>query len=248
MDQRSRPRKQPHPYTELLPRRADVDDLALDIAHNGQREPVWLYEKQIIEGRVREQACLQLGIQPQYKEWVLSHDSEPLDWMVRRYVEQHNPTELERLNLAAAVLPYYREMPGSTETALSRATGISHRKARALNWLEQVDKLEPVLSGEIPILDAAREIGLVGERHTIALGVGYGKGDKFDESTQPLRRYLTAWKRKNFEFRHVNPKEAARRLQIIDQLAEDLRSARTDIERRSHAATLSAPPERKERS
>ena len=241
-------RKERHPFTEVIPVRADADQIAMDIAHNGQNEPVYLFEKQVVEGRARELACIQLGRQPQYKEWVLLDEGDDvLDWMIRTHVKQHNPTELERYKIVVAALPYYRTRRGSTQARLSKATGISERKVRTLDWLEQAGKTERVLAGEQDVFDAGRALGIVSERRKIALGTGFGKGDKFDEATQPLKRYLEAWKRKDYEFKHLNPKEAERRLQVLDKLAEELRAARVDIEKRSHSATLSAPPERKEK-
>lgn len=241
-------RKELHEFTDLIPMKADVDQVAMQIAQSGQQSPVYLFEKKIVEGRARQQACFQLSMQPQYKDWVLLEAGDDvLDWMLRTHIEQHDPDELERFKLAVAVLPYYRARPGSTQARLSKAVGISERKVRTLDWLEQAGKHEKVLSGEQDVFDAGRALGIVSERRTVALGRGFGHGDKFDEATQPLKRYLEAWKRKDYEFRHVNPKEAQRRLLLLDQLAEELQAARGDLEKRSHAATLSAPPERKER-
>lgn len=68
-----------------------------------------------------------------------------------------------------------------------------------------------------------------------------GKGDLFDRAIEPLRRYLKGWKKRDFEFRHINPREAKRRLRIIDETAELLQEARKDILKRSHSATLRVP-------
>lgn len=80
-------------------------------------------------------------------------------------------------------------------------------------------------------------------RSDVRLGFGeenayFGKGDKFNEATAALRRYLTVWEGKGFEFAHVAPKEARRRLEVIDGLIRDLEGARLDLAKRSHQATL----------
>ena len=80
-------------------------------------------------------------------------------------------------------------------------------------------------------------------RPDVKLGFGeenayIGKGDKFNEATAGLRRYLTVWEGKDFEFAHVAPKEARRRIEVIDSLLRGLQGAREDLVKRSHQATL----------
>lgn len=239
--------KEHHPLTELIPTRADQSALSLDIAQSGPHEPVILYEGKIIEGRVRYAACLEVGMQPQFRDFVLFEDGAPLDWMVKHHVESHSLEELDLIRLVAAVLPAYREMPGSTEPRLHQATGLAIRKIRVIAWLLDAKKLDAVLSGEKDLYEAGRAAGIVAEKRSLALGKSYGQGDKFDEATQPLKRYLASWKRKDYEFRHVNPAEARRRLAVIDQLVEELVLARPDLEKRAVSSTLTAPPERKEK-
>jgi hypothetical protein len=237
--------KEPHPLTKYIPERADQDRLVFSIAQSGALEPVVLYEGKVIEGRVRQRACVNVDVQPQYKDWVLIADGDVFDWMIRHHVQSHSPNELELIQLAANALPYYREHSGSTHTRLSKATGLSIRKVRIIDWLQEAGALQPVLDGEKDVLEAGREIGLVSDKRHVALGQSYGAGDKFDEATQPLKRYLAAWKRKGNEFRHLNPKEASRRLSLIDSLIADLEAIRPDLQSRSVTATYSAPPERK---
>lgn len=67
----------------------------------------------------------------------------------------------------------------------------------------------------------------------------FGKGDKWQESTEPLNRYLAGWEKRGYEFSHINWREAAKRLKRIDHLIEGLEAARADIEPRSHKAKLS---------
>lgn len=242
-----------HPLTYLIPMRADRDALAMDIAQSGGlKKPVLLYEGMILEGRVRCMAAGDVGVEPQYKDWVLwtkGDKVDPLDWIVRKHVETHDLNELELIQLVCAVLPLYRDMTGQTDRMLYEAVDkqLAWNKIRQLNWLEQAGALEPVLKGEQTIAEAARKIGLASDTRDLALGKSYGAGDKFDLAIQPIKRYLAAWKRKGYEFRHVNPKEAQRRLLLIESVIEELQATRPDLERRAVTATLSAPPERKKR-
>jgi len=239
--------KEPHPLTKLIPERADQDRLAFDIAQSGAREPIVLYEGKVIEGRVRQRACIDVDTQPQYTSWVLFAEGDVLDWMVRHHIQSHELTELELIALVASILPSYREMKGQTDKRIYDALGgkLSWNKVRTLNWLEDAGALAAVLSGEKDIFEQARSLGLASDKREIALGKSYGAGDKFDEAMTPAKRYLAAWKRKGNEFKHLNPKEASRRLSLIDSLIEDLEAIRPDLQRRSVSMTYSTPPERK---
>jgi len=237
--------KEHHPLSQLITERADQDSLAFDIAQSGAHEPVVLYEGKVIEGRVRQRACADVGVQPQYKDWVLLADGDVVDWMVRKHVASHDLTDAQAAELIASILPYYYEQPGSTHTRINRVTGVSMRKVRMVDWLQDANALGPVLAGEKEILDAGREIGLVPDKRDVALGQSYGAGDKFDQAMLPPKRYLAAWKRKGNEFRHLNPKEASRRLSLVESLIADLEAILPDLRKRSVSATYSAPPERK---
>ena len=236
-----------HPLTAYIPTLADHDQLVMDIAQNGLHDPLVLYEGKLIEGRVRYRAALEAGNGIATRDWVLlgAPEKDPLEWMVRRHVESHTLTELDRVRLVMLLLPYYEQLPGHTTIRLNKATGLSHHKVRNVRYLLDAGKLGPVLAGEQNLLEAGRAIGVVSEKKEIALGKSFGAGDKFDEAVQPLKRYLAAWKRKGYEFRHVNPKEASRRLLLIDSLIAELRATKPDLEKRAVTASYSAPPEKK---
>ena len=42
----------------------EFEELKKDIAANGQREPIWVYYDQILDGRNRYRACQELNISP----------------------------------------------------------------------------------------------------------------------------------------------------------------------------------------
>lgn len=116
------------------------------------------------------------------------------------------------------------------------------------------EHLSKLISGEVELTPFFRLAGMKkgyrakeGVVHG-ADGITYfGKGDPFVEVTEPLKRYLRAWKKRNFEYRHVAPKEAKKRLVVIQELRSLLEEAQGDLEKRSHLATLGVPSERKER-
>src|SRR3982074_37568 len=59
-----------HPLADLFPMMTDVelDELGEDMLKHGQREPIWLYEGKILDGRNRYRACLMKGIEPRTTE------------------------------------------------------------------------------------------------------------------------------------------------------------------------------------
>lgn len=118
--------------------------------------------------------------------------------------------------------------------------------------------IERMRSGEIPTVAAAgRAVGFTsanggsqrGGRPGLVPGgvasdgkempaVYYGKGDKFDEAVEPMRRYVRAWAKRDFEFSHVPPKEARRRLSILEDIAHSVEQIRRDLDGRSETARL----------
>ncbi|HVT90640.1 MAG TPA: DNA modification methylase [Tepidisphaeraceae bacterium] len=61
----------PHPLSELMPRMRpqEYEALKADLADNGLREDIWLFEGKIIDGRHRDQICHELGIKPRYRDY-----------------------------------------------------------------------------------------------------------------------------------------------------------------------------------
>lgn len=62
-------KRDPHPLTQYIPVAAQLPALVEDIKQNGLREPIVLHEGRIIEGRVRYQAALAVGVEPQFSYW-----------------------------------------------------------------------------------------------------------------------------------------------------------------------------------
>jgi len=60
-----------HPIASIFPLlgKSALKELAADIAANGQREPVYLYEGQVLDGRNRWAACELAGVEPKTREF-----------------------------------------------------------------------------------------------------------------------------------------------------------------------------------
>ena len=137
------------------------------------------------------------------------------------------------------------ELVGLGKTSVESAIAIQKRDPEVV---------ERMRAGDLNISQAARVVGLEGrgqssgKRRTQESGerdslgrnrpIYYGKGDRWKEAMTPIIRYLTAWEKRGFEYRHVNPKEARRRLALIEEVQQKLDAAKADLEQRAHSATL----------
>jgi hypothetical protein len=60
-----------HDVCKLFPMMGEDEYRALveDIRQHGLREPIVVWQGKIVDGRNRYRACMELGIEPQYREW-----------------------------------------------------------------------------------------------------------------------------------------------------------------------------------
>ena len=60
-----------HEVADIFPMMSseEYESLKTDIKQNGLLQPIWTHEDQIIDGRNRYNACMDLGIIPQYQTW-----------------------------------------------------------------------------------------------------------------------------------------------------------------------------------
>lgn len=164
---------------------------------------------------------------------------------------RHRPDEV--------VPPEMEELGEATEKAAA-LVGVGRSTVATLKAIQKNDPtgeiIDRVRAGELNVAQAARKAGysnlaqggaaaeeldalaVTRTKDGKAKPIYYGQGDKWPQATAPLARYLKSWRGRDFEFKHVNWKEARKRLKVIDQLLADLTEARADLESRSHKAKL----------
>lgn len=71
-----------------------------DIAQNGLIEPIWLHEGKILDGRNRYTACLDIGIEPRYREYT---GSDPIGFVVSLNLSRRHLTSSQRAVIALEV-------------------------------------------------------------------------------------------------------------------------------------------------
>lgn len=106
---------QVHPVANVFPMMSDaeIDDLARDILENGQREPVWMYQGQVIDGRNRIAACERIGRLPNTREFVGTED-ELLPFVISLNLKRRHLSESQRAMVAANIANMNEGRPAET--------------------------------------------------------------------------------------------------------------------------------------
>jgi len=128
------------------------------------------------------------------------------------------------------------------------AEGVNYVKARddmhvghsTIRDVRQVLKKRPDLaeamrSGEVTAPVALAGMGVTRKRNTNRnrQGIQYGRGDEWFDASQPMIRYLEGWQDRDFAFKHLNYKQAEKRLDQIAHIERLLGLAKADLEARA---------------
>jgi len=162
-----------HPYSELFPllHGKEFADLVADVKANGLREPVWLYDGQILDGRNRYLACEHAGLTAKTRAFK-GNDAEALAFVISANVHRRHLTESQRAMAAAKIATLgvganqhregtARAAPSQSEAAatfdvspdsVQRARKVVEKGSKALK--------EAVESGEVPVKRAAAVVNL----------------------------------------------------------------------------------------
>lgn len=94
--------KEYHPCANLFPLMGEAEhqELKESISVSGQREPILLLDDQILDGRNRYRACLELGIDPVYRE---IECADPLQYAIDLNLHRRHLNESQRAMVAAKI-------------------------------------------------------------------------------------------------------------------------------------------------
>jgi ParB-like chromosome segregation protein Spo0J len=89
----------------LIPSMRDdeYEGLREDVAANGLRHPITVYEGKILDGRHRLRACEEAGVVPVFEEY---SGDEPAAYVISLNVRRRNLTASQKAMIAADFLPY----------------------------------------------------------------------------------------------------------------------------------------------
>lgn len=154
----------PHPILSPFPVMSgdDLDVLTADIAKNGQRRPVALYQGCVWDGRARIDACWRLGIQPRY--WLL-RKGDPIHFVVSHNARFGEPRSPER----NAMLDHFEQV--ETREA------IAAEKKRRAEWMADARRefrFQAVRPEACAVCGKHRE--MVHAHHSLPLNLQYDLG------------------------------------------------------------------------
>lgn len=96
-----------HPLAHLMPAMLDseYEELREDIAANGLREAITLYEDKILDGRHRYRACEDTGVRPTFQ----TYDGDaPATYVLSLNVKRRQLTQSQKAMLATDFLPHLK--------------------------------------------------------------------------------------------------------------------------------------------
>lgn len=244
----------------------ELDALATSIQERGLLRPIVLQDGKILDGRARYLACQMTGVEPRFRkinltgfspyEYVIRRNLEARNLGVPGRaaigaellpVLQKIGAERKKFLLTKGNtrddLPEELGQPG--QRALDVLSDLLNIGASSIERAVLVTKKRPDLlprmkAGEFKTLNQARraagEMWRGGVLHSEGKVKQYGRGDRWIDASKPIRLYLNGWKRRDFEFKHVNPVEARKRLKEIAAIQEGLEAMKADLEGRSTKA------------
>jgi len=115
-----------HPACKIFPAlgQDELQELADDIAANGLRNAIVMYQKKILDGRNRWEACKIAGVEPRFTEF---DGDDPIGWVVSQNLVRRHLTASQRAVVAYELLPIL-EREAKQRQRLSRGRGKKGRK------------------------------------------------------------------------------------------------------------------------
>jgi len=116
-----------HPAAAIFPMMADEAFAALkaDIKKHGQRETIVLLKDQILDGRNRYRACLELGIEPDFGE--MEECEDPIAYVISLNLHRRHLNKSQWAQIAAKYVPMLAEQAAERMKAGKGANGSGGR-------------------------------------------------------------------------------------------------------------------------
>ena len=154
-----------HPFCQAVPEMSaeQYEYLKNDIAETGFiRESIVLLDDQVLDGRHRQQACIELGIAPDYVPW-MGTEAEARKMVISANLARRHLTDGQKAMAAADIMsaPSHRPVKGEqvvTRKQAADAAGISERSvthAKTVQDKGTPELEEAVRKGDVAVSDAA---------------------------------------------------------------------------------------------
>jgi N6-adenosine-specific RNA methylase IME4 len=122
-----------HDVTNIFPlmTEEEFDDLKKDIEKNGLKESIWIDNfGNIIDGRNRDRACKEIGLEPQYR--VYDGESSVVDFVVSLNFKRRNLTTTQKAFVAINIETYLAKEAKDRQREAGRNYGENHPKHSAV--------------------------------------------------------------------------------------------------------------------
>ena len=115
-----------HPLADEWPllEGEDFENLVEDIKAHGLREPIWLYQGMILDGRNRYRACLKAGIEPKFRQYDPVVQSDPVAFVISVNANRRNLDLNAKKGVAAKMI---RRDPNSSDRSIAKAVGLDNK-------------------------------------------------------------------------------------------------------------------------
>jgi hypothetical protein len=142
----------------------EYDALKLSIRESGQLEPILTCDGQIIDGRHRERACLELGLEPTYQEW--TGEGSLIGFVVAKNQHRRHLSQSQRAAVAVSFQPLYaaeaRKRQATSTGGANPQLRTDLSEAEPGRVREQLAGLFGVSPGLIEAAQAVRDRGVPG--------------------------------------------------------------------------------------
>jgi len=232
-----------HPIARLLPilSGSDLEALVKDIKAHGQREPIRLYEGQILDGRNRYVACKRAGVKPAYADWRPQDGESAVDYVLSMNAHRRHLSESQRAMVAARTPEYYAlEAQKRTTAPPAKPTRNCDAPAPAPSAKTPPQTAKPDIAHAIDLLkvsaDSVRRAETVIKRGVPELAKAVDE-DRIAVSAAAEVAAMPPSKQKRI-MHSKDPKRAVRR---VASRMRKRRQASTPVVSSGHAATVTCP-------
>ena len=168
-----------HPYCAQYPDLAqdELQALADDIAAHGQHQPIYRYNKQIIDGKNRFAACQLAGVTPIFEAWRPTKPSDPdaVDAEILAFSTSQNDFRRHMTGTQRAMQAAKRVIASGDDLSRTQAAAAADVSRASVNQAVRVltqgssALIEAVEAGELSVRDADRVLDLPKAEQTKAV-------------------------------------------------------------------------------
>lgn len=170
------PKYKPHPFAEMLPVMSEeqFNNLKMSILANGLLEKIVVYQGKVLDGRNRQQACLELGIAPKYRPFGDDKNEQAaVEFVISRNLQHRDLNKSQRAVVALGIVKKIKDHI-ATERAIKISRAVKELRISAKvhsSYLPAVKGKAKKKPGKVPPLNkatwyAARLVG-VSDRYVI---------------------------------------------------------------------------------